>query len=121
MALHEGEVIASVRLTSIRAGAATALLLAPWPSSPTWKNLGTASDVVKISVAASDKAGWDAVVRGRRPLITVRSAFQPIPRGRISMPRPVDPARLLAAELRGVRDGAARQERSGPQAGLVWT
>lgn len=100
VALHEGEVIASVRLTPIRAGGGTALLLGPLAVKPAWKNLGIGKRLVKICVEASDKVGWDAVVLVGDAPYYGPLGFQPIPRGQISMPRPVDPARLLAAELR---------------------
>jgi len=117
VALHEGEVIASVRLTPIRAGEGTALLLGPLAVKPAWKNLGIGKRLVKIAVEASDKAGWDAVVLVGDAPYYGPLGFQPIPRGQISMPRPVDPARLLAAQL---REGAvARLAGEVRHAGLV--
>lgn len=100
VALHEGEVIASVRLTPISAGEGRALLLGPLAVKPSWKNLGIGKRLVKIAVQAADEAGWGAVMLVGDAPYYGPLGFQPIARGQISMPRPVDPSRLLAAELR---------------------
>ena len=100
VALHESEVIASVRLTPIAAGAGRALLLGPLAVKPGWKNLGIGKRLVRIAVDAARAADWGAVVLVGDAPYYGPLGFQPIPRGQLTMPRPVDPARLLAAELR---------------------
>jgi predicted N-acetyltransferase YhbS len=99
VALHEGEVIASCRLTRIAAGEGRALLLGPLAVRPAHKNLGIGRKLVAISVEAARKAGADAVLLvGDEPYYGPLG-FKRIPRGQLSMPRPVDLDRILVHEL----------------------
>jgi predicted N-acetyltransferase YhbS len=91
--------VGSVRLTPILIGATPALLLGPLTVEPPFRDRG-------IGRALIDRAVADAKAKGHRLVVLVgdesyyaRSGFKPIPRGRASMPGPVDPARLLVAEL----------------------
>jgi predicted N-acetyltransferase YhbS len=99
VAVHEGAVIASVRLTRIAAGKGRALLLGPLAVRPKFKNLGIGRKLVAIAVEAAKAAGHGAVVLvGDEPYYGPLG-FARTPRGQMSMPRPVDPGRLLAYEL----------------------
>lgn len=104
VALHEGEVVASVRMTPIRAGEGEALLLGPLAVKPAWKNLGIGRQLVRIAVDAARQAGWGAVVLVGDAPYYGPLGFAKLPRGQVTMPRPVDPDRMLVAEL---ADGAA--------------
>jgi predicted N-acetyltransferase YhbS len=91
--------VGSVRLTPILIGATPALLLGPLTVEPPFRDRG-------IGRALIDRAVADAKTKGHRLVVLVGdesyyapSGFKPIPRGRASMPGPVDPARLLVAEL----------------------
>ena len=53
-----------------------------------------------------ERAVAEAKAKGHRLVVLVgdepyygKAGFKPIPRGRVTMPGPVDPARLLVAEL----------------------
>lgn len=99
VALHKGEVIGSVRMTWIAAGKGRALLLGPLAVRPAFKNIGIGRKLVHIAVDAAREAGAGAVVLVGDAPYYGPLGFQKIPYGQIVMPRPVDPERLLAAEL----------------------
>ena len=100
VALHDGGVIASVRMTPIAAGEGRALLLGPLAVRPAYKNLGIGKRLVAIALDAARKAGWDlAILVGDAPYYAPLGFAKVVPSGQLVMPRPVDPRRLLAAEL----------------------
>ena len=99
VAMDDGLVIASVRLTRIAAGEGTALLLGPLAVRPTHMNVGIGRKLVAIAVEAARKAGAAAVVLvGDEPYYGPLG-FNRIPPGQLSMPRPVDLNRILAVEI----------------------
>lgn len=99
VAVHEGAVIASVRMTRIAVGEGRALLLGPLAVRPAHKNLGIGRKLVAIAVEAAKKAGAGAVMLvGDEPYYGPLG-FKRIPRGQVKMPRPVDLDRILAYEL----------------------
>lgn len=98
VALCRGAVIASVRMTPIAAGQGRALLLGPLAVRPAHKNLGIGRKLVRMALEAAETAGWGVVILvGDEPYYGPLG-FRRIPGGQISMPRPVDPHRLLAHE-----------------------
>jgi len=100
VAMHEGIVIASVRMTWIAADKGRALLLGPLAVRPAFKNMGIGRKLVAMAIDASRKAGAPSVVLvGDEPYYGPLG-FKKIPTGQMTMPRPVDPNRLLAVELR---------------------
>jgi predicted N-acetyltransferase YhbS len=100
VAMYEGAVIASVRMTRVAAGEGRALLLGPLAVRPDYKNLGIGRRLVRIAVEAADKAGAAAVILvGDEPYYGPLG-FTRVPRGQIEMPRPVDLNRILAVELK---------------------
>jgi predicted N-acetyltransferase YhbS len=100
VAMHDGAVIASVRMTRIAAGEGRALMLGPLAVKPAYKNIGIGRRLVKIVLDAAQKAGAPAVMLvGDEPYYGPLG-FKRIPRGQISMPRPVDLGRLLAVEIK---------------------
>jgi predicted N-acetyltransferase YhbS len=91
--------VGSVRLSPIRIGEAKALLLGPLTVEPAFRERG-------IGQALIARALEDAKAKGHRLVVLVgdepyygKCGFKRIPRGRAAMPGPVDPARLLVAEL----------------------
>ena len=99
VALDGEAVIASVRMTRIAAGDGRALLLGPLAVRVSHKNLGIGRKLVAMALDAASAAGEQAVVLvGDEPYYGPLG-FSRIPYGQITMPRPVDPKRLLAAEL----------------------
>lgn len=91
--------VGSLRLSPVRIGDTPALLLGPLTIEPPFRDRG-------IGMALMQRALADARERGHRLVILVgdepyyaRVGFKRVPRGRLKMPGPVDPARLLVAEL----------------------
>jgi predicted N-acetyltransferase YhbS len=98
VALCHGAVVASVRMTPIAAGEGRALLLGPLAVRPAHKGIGIGKKLVRIALEAAEKAGWGVVILvGDEPYYGPLG-FKKIPYGQLSMPRPVDPNRLLAHE-----------------------
>jgi predicted N-acetyltransferase YhbS len=96
--------VGSVRLSPVRIGEAKALLLGPLTVEPPFRDRG-------VGQALIGRALEEARARGHRLVVLVgdepyygKCGFKRIPGGRVTMPGPVDPARLLVAEL---ADGAA--------------
>lgn len=99
VACHEGEVIASVRMTRIAAGEGRALLLGPLAVIPAWKNLGIGRKLVAMALDAARTAGAGVVVLVGDAPYYGPLGFRKIPHDQITMPRPVDKERLLACEM----------------------
>jgi predicted N-acetyltransferase YhbS len=94
-----GVLVASVRMTPIDVGGARGLLLGPLVVDPPHKGLGYGKALMRRAVAEAADAGWRFIVLvGDEPYYWP-FGFKPLPPGRVQMPGPVDPARLLAAEL----------------------
>jgi predicted N-acetyltransferase YhbS len=91
--------VGSVRLTPVCVGETPALLLGPLTVEPPFRARGIGLDLIKRALdAARDKGHRLVVLVGDEPYYA-RAGFKPLPAGRASMPGPVDPARLLVAEL----------------------
>jgi predicted N-acetyltransferase YhbS len=95
--------VGSVRLSPIRVGETPALLLGPLTVEPPFRDRG-------IGLALIERALKEAKAKGHRLVVLVgdepyyaRCGFKRIPKGAVSMPGPVNPQRLLVAEL---ADGA---------------
>ena len=91
--------VGSVRLSPVRIGETKALLLGPLAVEPPFRDRG-------IGYALIERALTEARAKGYRLVILVgdepyygKAGFKPIPPGRVTMPGPVDPARLLVAAL----------------------
>jgi len=100
--------VGSVRLSPILIGAAKALLLGPLTIEPPFRSRGIGQ---KLIARALD----EAKLKGHRLVVLVgdepyygRSGFKAAAKGRITMPGPADPARILVAELvPGAFDGVS--------------
>jgi len=100
VAVHEGKVVASVRLSRIVAGEGKGLLLGPLAVRPAYKNQGIGRKLVRIGLQAAREVGVGVVILvGDEPYYGP-FGFKRVPYGQLAMPRPVDPNRLLAAELK---------------------
>ncbi|MGB7036197.1 MAG: N-acetyltransferase [Xanthobacteraceae bacterium] len=91
--------VGSVWLSPIRIGETKALLLGPLTVEPAFRERG-------VGQALIERALGDAKGKGHRLVFLVgdeayygKSGFKRVPPGRVTMPGPVDPARLLFAEL----------------------
>jgi predicted N-acetyltransferase YhbS len=100
--------VGSVRQTPVRIGETAALLLGPVTIEPPFRGRGIGQALTARALEAARGKGHRLVVLvGDEPYYG-RLGFKPIPKGRVSMPGPVDPARLLVCELTGgAFDGVA--------------
>jgi predicted N-acetyltransferase YhbS len=91
--------VGSVRLTPIRIGTTKALLLGPLTVEPPFRKRGIGQRLIERALANAKAKGHRLVVLvGDEPYYG-KSGFRRIPKGRATMPGPVDPARLLVCEL----------------------
>ncbi len=95
--------VGSVRLSPIRIGETPALLLGPLTVEPPFRERGIGLSLIERALQEAKTQGHRLVVLvGDEPYYS-RCGFKKIPKGVATMPGPVDPARLLVAEL---ADGA---------------
>lgn len=96
--------VGSVRQLPICVGETPALLLGPLTVEPPFRDRGIGKLLLERALKQAKAAGEKLVVLvGDEPYYS-RVGFKKIPRGRVMMPGPVDPDRLLVAEL---AEGAA--------------
>jgi predicted N-acetyltransferase YhbS len=95
--------VGSVRLSPVRIGEEKALLLGPLTVEPPFRDRGVGQALIARALEeARDQGHRLAILVGDEPYYA-KCGFKKIPPGRVSMPGPVDPDRLLIAEL---ADGA---------------
>lgn len=91
--------VGSVRLTPICIGDTPALLLGPLTVEPPFRSHGVGSALIERALKDARAGGHKLVLLvGDEPFYG-KSGFKCIPKGRVKFPGPVDPARLLVAEL----------------------
>jgi predicted N-acetyltransferase YhbS len=91
--------VGSVRLTPIRIGESPALLLGPLTVEPPFRKRGIGLALMQRALAEAKHKGHRLVVLiGDEPYYG-KAGFRRIPKGLTRMPGPVNPARLLVAEL----------------------
>lgn len=95
-----GKLLGGIRFTAIRIGPQqNAVLLGPLVVDPAEKGKGIGRALVQEGLNRAKAAGFGLVLLvGDMPYYG-RFGFQPVPFGQITLPGPVDPARLLALEL----------------------
>jgi predicted N-acetyltransferase YhbS len=100
--------VGSVRLTPICIGETRALLLGPLTVEPPFRERGVGAALIARALQEAKAAGHKLVVLvGDEPYYG-KSGFKRIPKGQVKFPGPVDPARLLVAELtKGAFDGVS--------------
>jgi predicted N-acetyltransferase YhbS len=100
--------VGSVRLTPICIGDTPALLLGPLTVEPPFRSHGIGRALIDRSLAnAKAKNHTLVVLVGDEPFYG-KAGFKRIPKGQVKMPGPVDPGRLLIAELApGAFDGVS--------------
>lgn len=99
-AFLDGRMVAAVRFTEITVGrAGAALLLGPLVVAPEFAGQGFGRQLIAEALERAKADGVRLVVLvGDEPYYG-RFGFRPVPPGEITLPGPVDPRRLLAAEL----------------------
>jgi len=91
--------VGSVRLSPVRIGDTKALLLGPLTVEPAFRERGVGQTLIARALDAAAAQGERLVILVGDEPYYARSGFRRIPPGRVIMPGPVDPARLLVAEL----------------------
>ena len=107
----DGKLLGGIRFTAITIGTErNAALLGPLVVDPIEKGKGIGGALVQEGIRRAGAEGFGLVLLvGDMPYYG-RFGFQPVPFGQITLPGPVDPARLLALELiPGALVGAAGQ------------
>lgn len=91
--------VGSVRLTPIKIGSAAGFLLGPLTVEPPFREHGIGAALIEASLAAARKAGAKMILLvGDEPYYE-RMGFKKVPHGQVLLPGPVDPERVLVAEL----------------------
>jgi predicted N-acetyltransferase YhbS len=91
--------VGSVRLTPVRIGETKALLLGPLTVEPPFRDRGIGQVLIERALAEAKAKGHRLVLLvGDEPYYG-KCGFKRVARGRVTMPGPVDPARLLVCEL----------------------
>jgi predicted N-acetyltransferase YhbS len=91
--------VGSVRLTPVTIGTIPALLLGPLTVEPPFRSHGIGRKLLERALADSKKQGHKLVfLVGDEPYYG-RVGFKRVPKRQVTMPGPVDPGRLLVAEL----------------------
>ena len=92
--------VGSVRLTPICIGDNPALLLGPLTVEPPFRKRGVGSALIERALKDARTAGHPLVVLVGDEPVYRKAGFKRIRKGKVKMPGPVDPARLLVAELK---------------------
>ncbi len=100
--------VGSVRLSPVRIGETKALLLGPLTVEPPFRDHGIGHALIMRALDTARAKGHRLVILvGDEPFYG-KCGFRAVPPGRATMPGPVDPARLLVAELApGAFDGVS--------------
>jgi predicted N-acetyltransferase YhbS len=100
--------VGSVRLSQILIGEAKALLLGPLTIEPPFRGRGIGQNLIARALEEARRKGHRLVVLVGDEPYYARSGFKAAAKGRIEMPGPADPARILVAELvPGAFDGVS--------------
>ena len=91
--------VGSVRLTPVRIGGASALLLGPLTVEPPFQSVGIGALLIQTALEAATTAGHRLVVLVGDESYYARFGFKRVAHGRVRLPGPVDPDRVLVAEL----------------------
>lgn len=107
-AVHESKLVGTVRLWHVRAGGIPALVLGPLAVDASCRALGVGAALMRHALAAAKARGHHAVILRGDPAYYARFGFTAAKTGKLALPGPFEPERLLAVELRdGALGGAA--------------
>jgi predicted N-acetyltransferase YhbS len=95
VAWFDDALVGCVRMWPIRIGARPAVLLGPFAVDEAWRSRGLGAALIQRACEAAEAAGHGLILLvGDAPLFAPHG-FQVVPPGRIVMPGPVDPARVM--------------------------
>ena len=94
-----GALVGAVRLWPIRIGERPVVFLGPIAVDPAWRSRGLGAALVRKACDAAKAAGWDLIFLVGDPPFFGPLGFEMVPQGKILMPGPVDPRRMLARPL----------------------
>ena len=105
----DGRLVGGVRFTAVRIGGNEgAVLLGPLLVDPLVRGQGYGKALVREGLVRAQEAGFGLVLLVGDVPYYGRFGFSIVPPGQIVMPGPVDPARLLVAEMTpGALEGVA--------------
>ncbi len=95
--------VGSVRLSPVRIGEHKALMLGPLTIEPPFRDRGIGLAMLQRTLSVAKEQGHTLIILVGDEPYYARVGFKRVPRGRVKMPGPVDPMRLLVVEL---SDGA---------------
>ena len=99
VAIQDGTVIGSVRITKILVGGRGALVLGPLVVDRLHNNKGIGSALMERSVGVCKKFGHQLIILVGDELYYKPFGFKKVPHEKISLPGPTDPTRFLYCEL----------------------
>jgi predicted N-acetyltransferase YhbS len=91
--------VGSVQLSPVLIGETAALLLGPLTVEPPFRERGIGQSLMERALAEAKARGHRLVVLVGDEPYYAKAGFKRIPAGQVTMHGPVDPDRLLAAEL----------------------
>lgn len=100
VAWADGRLIGSVRFAAVALGGQKGLMLGPLVVDPAWKGRGAGLRLMQVSLEAARDLGHGWVILVGDEPYYARAGFKRVAAGRIRLPGPVDPNRLLMLELR---------------------
>lgn len=105
-----GEIVGCCRIWRVEVGGEPLFFLGPLAVDPRARNAGLGAELVAAAVQACRSVGGRGIIVVGAASFFEPFGFDPIPEGRVSLPGPVNPARLLWLELRpGGLSGVAGQ------------
>jgi predicted N-acetyltransferase YhbS len=87
--------VGSVQLTPVEIGGARVLILGPLTVEPAFEGRGIGGALLVRSAEAAQTRGYSAILLVGDEAYYSRHGYRRVPPGRILMPGPVDPSRLL--------------------------
>ncbi len=104
----KGMMLGSVRYTAIRVGDTPALMLGPLAVVPARQRNGIGLKLMAESLKAARQQGHTLVLLVGDEAYYRKASFLRVPEGQVTLPGPVNPARLLYLELKaGAFDGVS--------------
>jgi predicted N-acetyltransferase YhbS len=100
----DGALVGCVRMWPIRIGEQPAVFLGPFAVDDSWRGRGLGAAMIRAACRAAQDAGHDLILLVGAQSYFAPLGFSPVPAGRVAMPGPIDPARLL---VRALKPGAA--------------